>query len=96
MPFLCRVYWLDPVTGELELQVAKTLQMEKAAEHPEGLSGWEADVFRELAALECVCGVPGVVQLRQLVKEPNGAVHIILQSAPLCSTPLCLDIHIQV
>jgi hypothetical protein len=64
------------------LCIAKSLNMRKAALHCGGLTSWQEDVSREVAALKCVAGVPGVVGLREVVTEPNGAVHLILECAP--------------
>ncbi len=82
MLLLYRVYWHNAATGGLELRIAKSLDMEKASTHDEGPAGFEADVLLEVAALERVAGVPGVVGLWQVVREPNGAVHLILECAP--------------
>ncbi len=67
------------MTGELEVFVAKSLYLTKAATHDDGWAGYEADALREVAALRRVAGVPGVVEYRNMITEPDGAIHIILE-----------------
>jgi hypothetical protein len=63
--------------------VTKALTIGMAAEHPDGLAGWRADVSNEVNALCKLAGVAGVVRIMDVIPEGNGAVHIILECVPV-------------
>jgi hypothetical protein len=75
----CRVHWRNPNTGEMEFCVAKSLDMAKASSHDGGWAGWHADALHEVEALRCLAGVPGVPALRDVIIEPDGAIHIVME-----------------
>lgn len=85
------MYWYNPGTGEMDLCVAKSLRLEKAAAHPNGMVGWQAAAAHEVAALKRLAGVPGVVRYRDDVVEPNGAIHIIMQYDSSSSMHVVMD-----
>jgi hypothetical protein len=90
----CRVFWRDPETGELVAYAAKSFDMATAAMKSSGRAGWEAAVQREVDGLKCVAGVPGVVAVRELLTEPNGAVHLIMEYGPLPVKYPTWDVHL--
>jgi hypothetical protein len=86
----CRVYWYNPHTGALEFCVAKTLNVAKAAKHPGGRQGWDAQVHNEVEAMKYLAGVPRVVRYRDVVIQKNSSIVIIMEYAPSVShLPLC-------
>lgn len=74
----CRVYWHNSNTGKLEVLVSKSFSVVRGETDPDALSGRQANIFREGAALRCLAGVPGVPEFRDLVTEPDGTMHIIM------------------
>jgi hypothetical protein len=63
----------------LEVYAAKSVDMTKVESHSGGRAGWEAAVQREVDALQLLASVPGVVRFREMVTEPNGALHLIME-----------------
>lgn len=59
--------------------MAKTLDVMRGEAHPGGSAGKTADAVREVAALCCMAGVPGVPGFRDFVTEVDGTMHIILE-----------------
>ncbi len=75
----CRVYRHNVTTGELDFCLAKSLDVAKMETHDGGFAGWQADAFREEAALRRVAGVAGVPELWDVITTTNGAVHLIMR-----------------
>jgi hypothetical protein len=75
----CRVWWRNPVTRGLESCCVKSLDVARASGHPEGWAGWRADALCEVAALRRLAGVRGVPGLRDVIIEPDGAIHIVME-----------------
>ncbi len=61
------------------MYAAKSLDMTKVTSHSGGQAGWDAAVQREVDALQWLAAVPGVVRFREMITEPNGAVHLIME-----------------
>ncbi len=55
------------------------MRAEKVAMRSDGWKGFEADAFREVDALHKVAGLEGVVGYRDIIFEPSGPIHIILE-----------------
>jgi hypothetical protein len=81
----CRVYWLNPVTEEMELCVVKSLKISEALRHPDGWAGYHKDALREVTGMCRVAGVQGVAEFRDIIVEPSGAIHLILGYEAPCA-----------
>jgi hypothetical protein len=75
----CRVLWYNEETAELEPCVVKSLCLDKADTHPNGEPGYVADSLREVATMRQLSKTPGVARFRDMVVEPSGAIHLILE-----------------
>jgi hypothetical protein len=71
------VHRYDSATRELEVCAAKSLTLNEDGLDPDE---WERDdAYTEVAALRRVSGLPGTARYLDIVEEPTGELHIILE-----------------
>jgi hypothetical protein len=75
----CRVYWHNPKTGGLDHCVAKSFNSGTSSPDASAFAVWREIALQEAEALKRMDGVWGVPRFLNIVQEPEGATHIIME-----------------
>jgi hypothetical protein len=73
------VFWYNPATRGLEVYAAKSLDLNADEMDADAWEHYRENASAEVAALRRVSGLPGVVGYRDVIEEPTGKLHIIME-----------------